>query len=170
MLVFFSYLSKYQRYPKVIIAVDPNEIGESLLNGFTSIEVIQYPFSWAAKVACVYKWKGQGLTPNVRFVVLNFLPIPILPVTMVGKAKPPSYSRIKLFLLIKVLPQRTEVPGKGKSILQLRPQDLKKFDEAFAINSIPRFILIDAEWNLLNSKFVRPSSNVFDELLNINFK
>lgn len=63
-----------------------------------------------------------------------------------------------------------DINGKGKSILQLRPQDLKKFKEAFAVNSIPRFILIDAEGNLLNSKFVRPSSNVFDELLNINFK
>jgi hypothetical protein len=43
-----------------------------------------------------------------------FLPIPILPVTKVGRAKPPSYSRIKLFSLIKVFPQSTEVPGKGK--------------------------------------------------------
>jgi thiol-disulfide isomerase/thioredoxin len=63
-----------------------------------------------------------------------------------------------------------DIKGKGKSILRLRPQDLKKFKEAYAINSIPRFILIDAEGNMLNSTFVRPSSNVFDELLNINFK
>ena len=45
--------------------------------------------------------------------MLILLPIPILPVTKVGKAKPPSYSKIKLFSLIKVFPQSTEVPGKG---------------------------------------------------------
>ena len=109
----FSYLSKFQRYPKVSIALDPKELTESVPNGFTSKEVIQYPFSWGANVACVYKWNGKGLIPNVRFVLLILLPIPILPVTKVGKAKPPSYSKIKLFSLIKVFPQSTEVPGKG---------------------------------------------------------
>jgi thiol-disulfide isomerase/thioredoxin len=59
-----------------------------------------------------------------------------------------------------------DINNKGKSILQLRPEDLNAFGKSYAVNSIPRFILIDTEGKIINSDFVRPSSKVFDELLN----
>lgn len=49
-------------------------------------------------------------------VFSNFLPIPTFPVTSVGKANPPSYSNIRLFLYVCVLPQRNEAPGKGATL------------------------------------------------------
>jgi len=68
------------------------------------------------KLDCIKKLNGNGLIPIITLVVLNLLPIPNLPVTSVGSAKPASYSIIKLFLLIIVLPQRIEVPGKTPSL------------------------------------------------------
>jgi thiol-disulfide isomerase/thioredoxin len=58
-----------------------------------------------------------------------------------------------------------DIKEKGNRILHLRPENLKYFGEKYAINSIPRFILIDKEGKLINADFVRPSSKVFDELL-----
>ena len=53
-------------------------------------------------------------------VFSNFLPIPTFPVTSVGKANPPSYSNIKLFSYVCVLPQRNEAPGKGNPPLSMK--------------------------------------------------
>ena len=79
------------------------------------MEAIQYPFFPFVKLDCKKKLNGNGLTPTITLVVLNFLPIPNLPVTSDGSANPTSYSKIKLFSLTYVLPQRTEVPGKMNS-------------------------------------------------------
>lgn len=78
------------------------------------MEVIQYPFFPHVKLDCKKKLNGNGRTPTITFVLLNFLPIPNLPVRSDGSANPISYSKIKLFSLMYVLPQRTEVPGKMK--------------------------------------------------------
>ena len=77
------------------------------------MEAIQDLFLVGEKLDCAYKLNGQGLRPKIIFVVLNRFPTPIFPVTMVGNAKPTSYSKIKLSLLINVVPQSTEPPGKG---------------------------------------------------------
>ena len=104
--------SKFHRYPKFKIPF------ETLLVGFLGLysrEVIQQPFSPLAKLDCPQMLNGKGLIPTTTFVLLNFLPIPILPVTRVGSAIPTSYSKIRSFSFMYVLPQRTDVPGKTKS-------------------------------------------------------
>jgi thiol-disulfide isomerase/thioredoxin len=63
-----------------------------------------------------------------------------------------------------------DIKTKGKSVLQLRPQDIQAFNNSYAINSIPRFILIDKEGKIINADFVRPSDKVFDELINVYLK
>ena len=57
---------------------------------------------------------GYGLTPTINVEFSNFLPIPILPVTMEGNAIPASYSRTTLLAYVMVFPQRNEKPGKIK--------------------------------------------------------
>jgi len=60
------------------------------------MEAIQDLFLVGEKLDCAYKLNGQGLRPKITFVILNRFPTPIFPVTMVGNAKPTSYSKIKL--------------------------------------------------------------------------
>lgn len=58
-----------------------------------------------------------------------------------------------------------DIKTKSKSVLHLRPNDIKSFGNSYDINSIPRFIVIGKNGKLINAHFVRPSSKVFDELL-----
>jgi len=111
----YLFLIIFHLYPKFKIAFEPNDNDASELSGLNSMEVIQYPFFPFVKLDCKYRLNGNGLTPTITLVLLNFLPIPNLPVTSDGSANPASYSKIKLFSLIYVPPQRTEVPGKMKS-------------------------------------------------------
>ena len=67
---------------------DSNDISVFALRGFNSTEAIQYPFFWVAKLDCKKTLKGKGLIPTITLVVSNILPIPILPVTSDGSAKP----------------------------------------------------------------------------------
>ena len=110
----FNYL--LHLYPKLKIAFDPNDNGESS-SGLNSMDTIGYPFFPFVKLDCKQRLNGNGLTPMITLVLLNFLPIPNLPVTIDGNANPASYSKIKLLSLICVLPQRTEVPGKNEEEL-----------------------------------------------------
>ena len=60
------------------------------------------------------------------------------------------------------------IKGKSKQVLQLRPKDLneiKIFGTSYAINSIPRFILIDKSGKIINVNFIRPSNKSFDDLI-----
>lgn len=63
-----------------------------------------------------------------------------------------------------------DIDNKGKSILQLRPVNIKKIKESYGIKGIPRFILIDKKGKFINANFIRPSNSVFDELMNIHLK
>ncbi len=83
--------------------------------GLPSIEAIQEFSLVIEKLVCKYTVGGQGLTPTTTFVLLKRFPTPIYPVTRVGNAKPTSYSKIRFSLLINVVPQSAEPPGKGIS-------------------------------------------------------
>ena len=53
----------------------------------------------------------------------------------------------------------------NKEILQLRPKNINTFGELYNIDGIPRFILIAPDGTIDDADFVRPNSNVFDDLL-----
>ena len=55
---------------------------------------------------------------------------------------------------------------KNKRILQLWSKDAENdFNKGFAINSIPRFILIDPKGNIVNSNMPPPSDPEFETIL-----
>ncbi len=91
---------RYHRYPKFKVALEPDDIELSEFNGLNSTDVTQYPFFLFVKLDCMKRLNGNGLIPKTNLVLLNFLPTPNLPVTIVGNAKPASYSKIILFSLI----------------------------------------------------------------------
>ena len=41
-----------------------------------------------------------------------------------------------------------------------------KFQEIYEINTVPRFILLDKEGNIVNASMMRPSTENIDKLLN----
>jgi thiol-disulfide isomerase/thioredoxin len=55
----------------------------------------------------------------------------------------------------------------NQNILQLRAQDIDGYMNAYAINSIPRFMLFDKDGTILDSDFTFPSNTNFDELLDL---
>lgn len=63
-----------------------------------------------------------------------------------------------------------DINNKGKSILQLRPVNIKEIKESYGVKGIPRFVLIDENGKFISSDFTRPSDKVFDELVNLYLK
>lgn len=61
-----------------------------------------------------------------------------------------------------------DAKSKSKSVLQLHVNDKKQFSKNYNANSIPRFILIDPDGNLINAEMPYPNSPVFEQLLRQN--
>ena len=61
---------------------------------------------------------------------------------------------------------RMKAANRGSKVLQLRagPGD-EEFSRAYAINTIPRFILIDPKGKIVNADLPRPSEGEFEEML-----
>lgn len=58
-----------------------------------------------------------------------------------------------------------EAKSKSKSVAQWHINNVAQFNKAYNAESIPRFILIDPEGNLVNANMPHPSENVFEQLL-----
>ena len=58
-----------------------------------------------------------------------------------------------------------EAKSKSKSVLQLHINNKKEFSKNYNAVSIPRFILIDPEGNLVNAEMPFPSDQAFEQLL-----
>jgi thiol-disulfide isomerase/thioredoxin len=58
-----------------------------------------------------------------------------------------------------------EAKLKSKSVLQLHANDDNKFSNDYDVQSIPRFILIDDEGNVVNAEMPRPSDKTFEQVI-----
>lgn len=58
-----------------------------------------------------------------------------------------------------------DAKSKSKSVLQVHTNDKKEFSKKYDAQSIPRFILIDPDGNLVNSAMPFPSAPIFEQVL-----
>ncbi len=58
-----------------------------------------------------------------------------------------------------------DAKSKSKSVLQVHVNDKKQFSKEYDAQSIPRFILIDPDGNLVNSAMPFPSAPIFEQVL-----
>ena len=65
----------------------------------------------------------------------------------------------------KIADWYVEAKAKSKSVMQLHINDLDRFEKQYAVESIPRFILIDPQGNFVDSALPFPNEQVFEKLL-----
>jgi len=65
-----------------------------------------------------------------------------------------------------------QAKNKSKSVIQLHlsEQEIKTFEKVYGLESIPRFVFIDPERNIINAKMIYPSNEYFEKIINEELK